>query len=211
MFRFTSFLTVLVVLAGVGRAQGGSIYMDFGDFPGEVTKEPHVGWINVLAVSQGVDRPTSGSGAQLEWADATHQDFAVTKVPDKSTPKLLEIILTGTVHDKVVIDFVLPNLGVGPETTRYRIELGRVRLTSYSFSDGVGGAAASETLTLNYETIKWTYTEIVDDEEQGTFVFGWDVVNGVPINIGVPEPGTLTLATLALVGLLAHGHHRRKE
>ena len=172
MFRFTSFLTVLMVLAGVGRAQGGSIYMDFGDFPGEVTKEPHVGWINVLAVSQGVDRPASGSGADLELADATVQDIVVTKELDKSTPKLLESIITGTVHDEVVIDFVLPNLGVGPETTRFQIELEKVRLTSYSFSDGGGGAPASETITLNYEKIKWLYTEIVDDEEVGIFVFG---------------------------------------
>ena len=141
MFRCTSVLTVWVVLAGLshigteGQAQG-AIYMDMGDFPGEATKEPHVGWINVLAVSQGVDRPASGSGAQLEWADATLQDLVVTKELDKSTPKMLESILTGTVHDTVVLDFTTSTAGGGPETTRFQIELEKVRLTSYSFSDG---------------------------------------------------------------------------
>ncbi len=210
MFRFTSFLTVLVVLAGVGRAEGASIYMFITDIPGEATKEPHVDWINVLAVSQGIDRPVSGSGAELEWADPIVQDIVVTKELDKATPKMIESILTGKIHEKVVIDFVLPNLKGGPETTFFQIELEKVRLTSYSFSDGGGGAPASETITMNSETIKWTYTEIEGDEEKGTFVFAWDVVNGRPLNGKVPEPGTLTLAALALVGLVAHGHHRRR-
>ena len=157
-----------------------AIYIDFGDFPGEATKEPHVDWINVLAISQGVDRPASGSGAQLEWADSTLQDIVVTKESDKSTPKLCESILTGDVHDKVVIDFATSTAGSGPETTRFQIELEKVRLTSYSFSDGGGGAPASETVTLNYEKIKWTYTEIVDTEETGKVEFGWDVIAAQP-------------------------------
>jgi type VI secretion system secreted protein Hcp len=139
------------------------------------------------------------------------QDFFVTKELDKSTPKLLESILTGKVHDEVVIDFVTSTAGSGPETTYFQIELEKVRLTSYSFSDGAGGEPTKETITMNFDKIKWFYTEIVEGEEVGIFVFGWDVVNGQPINGNVPEPGALTLAAFALVGLLAHGHHRRKR
>ena len=210
-------LTVWVVLAGLshigteGQAQG-AIYIDFGDFPGEATKEPHVGWINVLAVSQGVDRPASGSGAQLEWADSTVQDLVVTKEADKSTPKLAESILTGMVHDKVVIDFATSTAGTGPETTHFQIELEKVRLTSYSFSDAGGGAPASETLSLNFEEIKWVYTEFKDGVELGHLEFAWDVIAGQPAfgaNLGVPEPGTLTLAVLALLGFVAGGRRRR--
>jgi type VI secretion system Hcp family effector len=157
-----------------------AIYMDFGDFPGEATKEPHVDWINVLAVSFGVDRPAAGSGAQLEWADSTVQDIVVTKESDKSTPKLCESILTGKVHDKVVLDFATSTAGSGPETTRFSIELEKVRLTSQTFSDSGGGSPASETITLNPEKIKWVYTEIVDSEEKGKIEFGWDVIAGQP-------------------------------
>ena len=36
---------------------------------------------------------------------------------------------------------------------------------------------------------------------------GFDIVLGLAF---VPEPSTLILAALALLGLLAHGHHRRR-
>jgi type VI secretion system Hcp family effector len=134
----------------------------------------------VDAVSMGIDRPAAGSGAQLEWADSTLQDVVVTKQADKSTPKLCQLILTGDVMDEVTIDFCTSTAGTGPETTRYQIVLEKVRLTSYSYSDASGGSSGSDTVTLNYETIKWNYTEISDTETAGAIEFKWDVITAQP-------------------------------
>lgn len=175
----------LALFLSASAATEAAIYMDFGDFPGEATKEPHVDWINVLAVSLGDYRPETFFGTR-EWADSTLQDIVVTKESDKSTPKLTESILTGKVHDKVVIDLAV-STPVGPEPSYFQIEMEKVRLTSQSFSDNGGAAPATETITLNPEKIKWVYTEIVDSEEKGKIEFAWDVIGGRPASTsGLP-------------------------
>lgn len=169
----------LALALSVSAVTQAAIYIDFGDFPGEATKEPHVDWINVLALSVGDYRPETFFDSQVEWADSTLQDIVVTKESDKSTPKLTESILTGKVHDKVVIDLAV-SAPTGPEQTYFQIELEKVRLTSHSFSDGSDGAPAKETISLNPEKIKWVYTEIGDSQEKGKIEFAWDVIAGQP-------------------------------
>ena len=170
-------LAAVLLLSAAARTEA-AIYLDFGDFPGEATKEPHVDWINVLAVSLGDYRPETFFGTHPSGG-ATLQDIVVTKESDKSTPKLTESILTGKVHDKVVIDLTLSTPG-GPEPSYFQIEMEKVRLTSQSFSGDGGAAPATETVTLNPERIRWVYTEIVDSEEKGKIEFAWDVVGGQP-------------------------------
>lgn len=169
--------SIAALLIGTAPA-AAAIYMDLGDFPGEATKEPHVDWINVLAVSVGDYRPATFLGRNPSWADSTLQDIVFTKESDKATPKLTESIATGKVHDKVMIDLAL-STPTGPEPTYFQIEMEKVRITSQSFSDG-GGGARTETITLNPEKIKWVYTEIVDSEEKGKIEFAWDVIGGQP-------------------------------
>jgi type VI secretion system Hcp family effector len=180
-------LKVLALVLFLSAAAGteAAIYMDFGDFPGEATKEPHVDWIDVLSFSAGDYRPEKFFGTNPSGG-STLQDIVVTKetsATDKSTPKLTESILTGTVHDKVVLDFATSTAGTGPEPTYFQIELEKVRLTSQSFSGGGGGDPTMETVTLNAEKIKWVYTEIVDSEEKGKIVFAWDVIRGEPASM----------------------------
>jgi len=72
-------------------------------------------------------------------------------------PTLSESILTGEVHDKVVIDAAVA-APRGAEATYFQIELEKVRLTSHSFS-GDDGSVPTESFSLNFEEIKWTYTD----------------------------------------------------
>ena len=131
-----------------------------GDFPGEATKEPHVDWINVLAVSTGADRSSSN------WADSTLQDIVVTKESDKSTPKLVESILTGKVHDKVVIDFVIsnPTSPSLPELPYLIWELRNARITSYSFNASDANELPTEEYGLTFDALRVTYIKY---DEQG--------------------------------------------
>ena len=157
-------------------------YIKIGDIKGESTDQGHKDWINLLSVSQGLSRPmragTSGSTRQRASVDCG--DLVMVKEVDSSTPKLIEACCDGTVFPEVKVDLCTSS-GGDSRIPYYQWTLTNVHVTSYDCSGGAqDGQIPTESLSLNYEEIRWTYTKMgKDGAVAGKVESGWKVEEGV--------------------------------
>jgi type VI secretion system secreted protein Hcp len=156
-------------------------YVKLGSIVGESTEPKHSEWINLLAVSQDISRPIAAgaSGSTRQRSSATLGDILLTKEVDKSTPKLAEAICKGTNFPKVEIHLCTSSEG-GTRIPYFMYELKNVRVTDYNISGACdGGIPPSETLSLNYEEVKWTYDELdKENNSKGAVETSWKVEEG---------------------------------
>ncbi|MEX0763521.1 MAG: type VI secretion system tube protein Hcp [Dehalococcoidia bacterium] len=170
-------------------------YIKFGGIEGESQDKDHDGWSDILSFNQGIVAPTStGPGAARRRGAPVLEDIIVTKELDKSTPKLAEAIVNGRTFPTVEIHLTR-NLGDGVSTTYYAYELKNVRVTSYNIGNtrqndltpsglphvrtASSSGVPTEELSLNFEEIKVTYTEIDEaGRAKGTVEYSWKVEEG---------------------------------
>ena len=153
--------------------------------PGESTDDKHKDWIEILAFNHGISQPasvtaSSSGGASAERCD--HQDFQITKLLDKASPKIYELCCSGKHLKEVTVEMCR----AGGDKMRYmEIKLGDVIISSAAPS----GASASaegfpvEGVSFNYGTIKWTYTQQkrADGSGGGNVTGGWSLIANKPI------------------------------
>lgn len=143
---------------------------------GESTDAQYPNWITVLSMSHGVSRAvTSGGGA----ATPNHSDVSLMKLLDKATPSINLLVngVTATVSqpiDYVTIDF----RKTGTSEVYYRIELQNVSVTSAQISGSDGGGTPSESVSLFYTKIRWSYVKYLNGKAQTQVTTGWDVAAG---------------------------------
>ena len=156
-------------------------YIKVGPIPGESVEPNHTGWINLLSVSQGIARPMAAgaSGSTRQRSSATLGDIVCVKELDKSTPKLMEAICKGTNFDKVEIDLCTSSDG-SSRIPYMKWELVQARVTSYDVSGSTeAGTVPTESFSLNYEEIKWTYNELdKENNSKGNVETSWKVEEG---------------------------------
>jgi type VI secretion system secreted protein Hcp len=137
-------LTVMVV--GFAVNSPAPVFMKLGDIKGEATAPGRADWIDILSVANPLQPAPSRAGLQ--------SSLHLTKPVDKASPKLLEHCAVGTVLPGARLEFMEET----PSQVRsYEIRLENVLITSF----GNSGSAAdrpTESLSLNYEKITWTYT-----------------------------------------------------
>lgn len=157
-------------------------YIKLGDIKGESTDDSHKDWINLVSVSHGISRPLSSgiSGSTRQRASATFGDIVVVKELDKSSTKLQEAIATGEVFPLLELDLVAPGSGVRAGEPYLRWELKNVRVTNYRINGSVSGSdRPTETIALNFEEIKVTYTEqAADGSKKGNVEYTWKIEEG---------------------------------
>ncbi len=155
-------------------------YIKIGDIKGEATDSAHKDWINLLSVSQSITRPMSSgiSGSTRQRGAATFGDIVVVKEIDKSSPKLQESVATGQVFPRLELELASPSSTKSEPYLRY--ELTNVIVTNYRVSGSASGdPLPTETISLNYEEIKVTYTEVAKDGSKGGNVeYTWKVEEG---------------------------------
>ena len=156
-------------------------YIKIGDIKGESSEPNHKDWINLLSVSQGVSRsmPTGASGSTRQRSSATLGDIVIVKELDKSTPKLVEAICKGTNFPVVTIH--LTTSSEGDTRIPYMAwELKNARVTDYSVSGATeGGSVPTESLSINYEEVKWTYDELdKENKSKGKVETSWKTEEG---------------------------------
>jgi len=153
------------------------IFADIHGMDGESTESNHIGWIDIQPFDFYMSQPSSGaSGISRRRSAAEIDDIRVTKWVDKTTPKLMEKLALGQIIESVTIEFTR-YYGEVPQVF-YKYELENVMITSY-LSTGAMGEYPIDTFTMNFETIKVTYTEYDEyGTPQGNVEWQYDVEYG---------------------------------
>lgn len=158
-------------------------YLKIGDIVGGSTEPDHVGWINLMSFSQGLNRPmkAGGFGETRHKGSVVCGDVHCVKEMDSSTAKLIAACCAGTIFDKVFID-VTTSVGAGKRVPYFQWEMDNVIVTSYDVSgQGNSASVATESISMNYEVIKWTYDKMgVDGKTKGKIDAKWNVEAGRP-------------------------------
>jgi type VI secretion system Hcp family effector len=136
----------------------------------ESTDPQYPNWIQVLSMSHGV----SNAGQK-----PSHQDLSYMKLMDKTTPSMCLLVnatnITATVTqpiDYVTLDF----RQTGTTNVFYRMELQGVNLSSEQIS--ASSEVPSESVSLRYTKIRWSYVPYVSGKAGTPITTGWDVVAG---------------------------------
>ena len=154
-------------------------FIKFDGIDGEFQDKDHKNWSVIDSFSQVIHKPGQGTGQTRRRADVELEDVHVTKTLDKASPKLAEAVCKGKVFAKVEIHVTATYTDAG-RVTYYAYELKNVQVTSYQ----VGGAAQAnapptESLALNFEEIKVTYTECDNaGKKKGNIEYQWKVEEG---------------------------------
>lgn len=151
-------LTALISVSPGLLSSRAAAFLKLGDIKGEATDAAHKDWINLSSFTHGItEQRDSASG--LPTGKRQHKPVVITKPVDKATPRMLELLTQGGVVPFVRLDFV----STGPRPRYYQITLEDVLISSYQSVGSGGDEAPAESFSLNYEKIKWTYTEFAED------------------------------------------------
>ena len=153
-------------------------YIKFDGVDGEALAARYEGWSNLSTVTQSIEREISETGSTRARGPAKFEDLFCTKELDKASPKLAEAVASGKVFPKVEIH--LTRNGEGGQVPYLAYELKNVVITSYHlFGQANTLALSNDSLALNFEEIKMTYTSYNPDGSTGGNVeFTWKVEEG---------------------------------
>jgi type VI secretion system secreted protein Hcp len=154
-----------------------SAFIKFDGIEGESTESGHTGWSILDSFSQGLVQPGSGAtGAERRRGDVIVEDIQVSKILDKSSPKIAEAVCLGTIFDRVEIHLTASATS-GARETYYVYELEKVMVTSYNISgSGQSEDVPMENFSLNFEIITVIYTET--GNTRGQIMYTWHVEEG---------------------------------
>lgn len=155
-------------------------YIKFDGVDGECKDKDHKSWSDIESFQQGLSQPGGGAtGAARRRGDVVMHDVVIGKQLDKSSPKLAEAVCNGKVFPKVEIHLTASYTDEGRKTY-LAYELKNVLVSSYQ----IGGAGQAdqvpiETVSLNFEEIKFTYTENdAAGKKKGHVEYTWKVEEG---------------------------------
>lgn len=149
--------------------------------PGECTDDKHKEWIEILSYSHGVSQLSSGSrstGGARSAERCNHQDFAVVKSLDKTSPKLTLFCCNGT-HIKEIKLALCRATGEKQQYMEYVLSDSIVSSVRPGGSSHGGESLPLEEVTFNYGKIKWTYTETdhATGKPGGNVSTFWDLIS----------------------------------
>jgi len=155
-----------------------AIYMKIDGLEGESTDVNHEGWIDVLSVSESLHAPTGPtSGATRQRGAVVFEDIVVAKELDRTSPKLREALAQGRVYPKIEIE--ITGSCDSEQVTYFKYEFKNASLTGVSLDGSDSDALPIEMVSLDFEEIKWAYTELDHDCKKGGQVEAtWKVEEG---------------------------------
>ncbi|WP_306392613.1 Hcp family type VI secretion system effector [Telluria beijingensis] len=153
------------------------VYLQIDGIKGESMDDKHKDWIECTSVSWGVTQPRSatastGGGHTAERCE--HQEIALTKLADLSSPILLQTCSAGKTIPKAKLEFMRAD-GQGERIKYFEIELENVLIGGISPSVAEG-SIIQEQVGLKFSKIKWKYTQQkVTGGAGGNTSGGWDL------------------------------------
>jgi len=146
--------STLLCLALSSMTGNGAAYLKLGDIKGEATDNAHKDWINIESFDMGIQQERDAASG-LPTGKRQHKPFVITKSVDKATPLLFGVCASGGTIPMVRLEFV----SSGPRPQYYKVTFKNVIVSSYQTSSSSADSVPTESFSLNYEEIKWTYTE----------------------------------------------------
>jgi len=141
-------------------------FAKIGDIEGQSTDQDHDKWINIESISAPISRSIEEGATDTARSRGTITmgDIALSRPLDKSSVKLAEACAKGIFIKEV--DIHLTTQVKEKEEPYLKYKLKNVIVTSYSFhATASGSPQPSETITINFTDIEWTY--VVIDLETG--------------------------------------------
>lgn len=171
-------LTLICLLFSLATltAQG---YIKFDGIDGEASEPMHKGWSDIAFFSVDMNNAVSATSAAGGRATGktSFGDLMITKNIDKSSPKLMEFLVTGKYIPKVDLHLVKKGRD-GKSNVYLRYELKNVLITSYQVSGDAADSnnPAIENVSLSYTGINVFYVEMDGlGNTKGEHPFKWDV------------------------------------
>jgi type VI secretion system secreted protein Hcp len=145
-------------------------FLQLDGVPGESLDDKHKDWIELLSIGHGMLQPVSQSRSSAgggHTGRTQHDDFVITKLLDKASPKLYEAVSKGTHFSKAKIEVCRAGGGQVKfmEINMEEIVISSVHLggthSNGASSDATDAQAGfpTETISLNYGKIEWIYTQ----------------------------------------------------
>ena len=149
--------------------------------PGTSADPQYPNWMPVFSFSHGVSLSVYGTNVDSK---SDHQNVAMQRALDIASPSL-NLLVNGNATGLPVslpIDYVTIDLRTtGGSNVFYRVELQKVYLTSVQLSGSAGGdAAPTESVTLTYQQIRWTYVPFTNGKAGTAVTKGWDTIKNMP-------------------------------
>lgn len=153
------------------------IYLKIDGITGESTDSEHKDWVEILSFNHGMTQRASATAASAgggTTARCEHQDFSVTKMIDKSSPKLYESCSSGKHLKDVTVEMFR---AAGDKRVKY-MEIKMEEVVISHVSPGGGQDFPTEAVSFNYGAITWTYTQQkrADGSGAGNMKGGWSLV-----------------------------------
>lgn len=149
----------------------GPIFLNISTISGGSPVKGRTGWIDIVSFSNGFNfsasSSTGGGGGKV-----TPEAFSVTKVLDKSSPKLFNSCCTGKNIGNVTLDLVNSN---GQTYMEYKLANAMVSSIKPS---GSTTTQPVEVVTFTYSQITWTYTDYSTSPPQVT-TNSWNVLTNI--------------------------------
>jgi len=146
------------------------------DLKGEAKTAGFEDQIDVLSWSWGASQTgTMHVGTGGGAGKATVQDLRITKLVDKSSPNLLQAVISGKQFGKATL--TCRKAGGDAPVDYLKIEMEKVIITSHGTGGSGGSDEFSENLSLNFASYKKTYTSQKDDGTADAVVgpVGWHI------------------------------------
>lgn len=157
---FMAFAVALLLLSSPRIFAAYDAFLYIAGIPGEATANGHTNEIAVLSYSEGVSIPvTIGSGGGTTGTPAFNH-LKIVKYLDKASPLLLLACAQGTHISQAVLTL---RDQAGGQVEFYKITLTGVFISSVQIGgSGSGDARPTETVTLAFQQIQWTYQQVDD-------------------------------------------------
>jgi len=178
MIKLIRSFVLLTLLTLVLRPAGAAIYLKFTPvIKGDSVVSGYTDQIEVNSFQMGVG-VTIATGAGGQQASKPNvSEITVSKYLEKSSPTLVLDLNQGTKLTDATFSFVTTG-GGGSPLLYYTVFLEDVFVTGYSVSSG--GDRPSESLSLHFGKIHWTYYPVAGSTANPE-TSGWDYVANVKL------------------------------
>jgi len=153
------------------------MYLKIEPIKGQSTVEGFKEQIECLSFSHGVSQSVTNSVSNntRTVGRPRHQDFAIQKYLDESSPEILDYCNKGEDIKTAIFTLTQEDGKSGTTKPIWTVTMTKALITSTAISGGMGDMPM-ESVTFNYATIKWEFeVQTSDAEKKGKKAAGWSL------------------------------------